>query len=69
MKTNLKVILTAIGIATLASPVMAQSLITRPDVGGPAAYTSNALGPVASAHRKHHEWVAPVVPFLQQGRN
>jgi hypothetical protein len=44
MNTSLKVILTAIGIAVLASPVMAQSESnTRP-----AASISNAQGSVAS---------------------
>lgn len=49
MKTSLKVILTAVSIATLASPVMAQSLITRPYVGEWAANSSNADGAVAGA--------------------
>ena len=79
MNTNLKVILTAISIATLASPVMAQSLTTRPYVGESAANISNAHGSVAGARR---ERVAPViernqihiddavhVPFPQQSAN
>jgi hypothetical protein len=47
MKTNLKVIMTAISLATLASPVMAQSLINRAYVEQPAADISNARGSVA----------------------
>jgi hypothetical protein len=58
MNTNLKVILAAISLAALASPVMAQSLITRPDVGEPAA--SNAYGTV-DARREHMERAAPVI--------
>jgi hypothetical protein len=47
MKTNLKVILAAVSLATVASPVMAQSLINRPYVEQPAADISNARGSVA----------------------
>ncbi len=57
MNTNLKVILTAISIATLASPVMAQSLTTRPYVAASAANISNAHGSVSGARRAR---VAPV---------
>ena len=82
MNTNLKVILTAIGIATLASPVMAQSLTTQPYVGASAANISNAHGSVSGARRARTERVAPVternqiqiddavhVQFPQQGGN
>jgi hypothetical protein len=61
MNTNLKVILTAVSIATLASPVMAQSLTTRPYVGHSAADISNAHGSVAGARKERTERVAPVV--------
>jgi hypothetical protein len=44
MRTNLKVVLATLGIAVLASPVMAQSLIPRPDVELSAANISNARG-------------------------
>jgi hypothetical protein len=60
MNTNLKVILTAISLVTLASPVMAQSLITRPDVGDPAA-SNSSYGTVADARREHMGRVAPVI--------
>ncbi len=60
MNTNLKVILTAISIATLASPVMAQSLTTRPYAGTSAVDISNAHGSVAGARRQQTERVAPV---------
>jgi hypothetical protein len=79
MNTNLKAILTAISLATLASPVMAQSLITRPDVGESAAHFSNPYGAVAGVRREHMDRMAPVtrrdqihtgnavhVPFPQQ---
>jgi hypothetical protein len=61
MNTNLKVILTALSIATLASPVMAQSLTTRPYIGQSAANISNAHGSVAGARRERTERVAPAV--------
>jgi hypothetical protein len=57
MKTSLKVMMAAISIATLASPVMAQSLITRPDVGD----VSNAHAPVADSHRERTERAAPIL--------
>jgi hypothetical protein len=65
MKTSLKVILTAVSIATLASPVVAQSLITRPDVGESAANISNAYGPVAGARRERTHRVAPAIERSQ----
>jgi hypothetical protein len=57
MKTNLKVMLTAIGIAVLASPVMAQSESTPH-----AATAANVHGSVAHARARasRTEWVAPV---------
>jgi hypothetical protein len=68
MNTNLKVLLTAIGIATLASPVMAQSMTNRPYVGTSAvdisnahgSVLSNARGSVAGARRERTERVAPI---------
>jgi hypothetical protein len=51
MNTNLKVILTAIGIAVLASPVMAQSSESRSHA--PQVSISNARGSVSHA-RVHH---------------
>ena len=65
MNTNLKVILTAISIATLASPVMAQSLATHRYVGASAANIANAHGSVAGARRERTERVAPVVDTNQ----
>jgi hypothetical protein len=69
MNTNLKVILTAIGIATLASPIMAQSLTTRPYVGQyvgqSAADISNAHGSVAGARKERTQRAAPVVESNQ----
>jgi hypothetical protein len=73
MKTSLKVVMAAASIATLASPVMAQSLITRPDVGD----VSNAHASVADS-RSRRERVAPAdernqariddaAPFAQPG--
>ena len=44
MKTNLKVILAAASLATLASPVLAQSLINRVYDERPAVSISNAYG-------------------------
>jgi hypothetical protein len=57
MGTNLKVILTAIGVAVLASPVMAQSAL-RPHAA-PVAGISSAHGSVAGAGR--------LVPGLFEG--
>ena len=57
MNTSLKVVLTAIGIAVLASPVMAQ-----PESNPHAATISNARGSIAHARARatQTERVAPV---------
>ena len=46
-------ILAAMGIAVLASPVMAQSLITRPYVEEPADNMSNVPKFFSPTHRAH----------------
>jgi hypothetical protein len=50
MKTNVKVILTAIGIGILASPATAQSEITRPYV---EQMTDNGWSPYGSSSARH----------------
>jgi hypothetical protein len=65
MNTNLKVILTAIGIATLASPVMAQSGAHRhvaPNAYAAAASVQSAA--VNEGNQFHDDAVH--VPFPQQ---
>jgi hypothetical protein len=79
MKTNLKVILAAASLATLASPVMAQSLINRAYIERPTANISNAYGSVAGVQAARTSRTAPAtgsnpyhindavhVPFPQQ---
>jgi hypothetical protein len=62
MKTNLKVIAAAIGLATLASPVMAQSLINRAYIEqSAAADISNARGSVVGVRAERAARTAPVV--------
>jgi hypothetical protein len=63
MKTNLKLIAAAIGLATLASPVMAQSLINRAYVEQPAAAAdiSNARGSVVGVRAERAARTAPVI--------
>ena len=51
--TNLKVILTAIGIAILASPATAQSEIARPHVEQPTDNISSAYRSVSHARHRH----------------
>ena len=51
MTTNLKVILTAIGVGILASPATAQSEITRPYV---EQTTDNGLNPYGSSSQARH---------------
>ena len=53
MTTSLKVILAAVSIAVLASPVMAQSEITRPYVELPTDNISNAQKAISHAHHPH----------------
>lgn len=55
MNTSLKVILTAVGIAVLASPVMAQ-----PESNSHPAAISTARGSVDRAHASRIERFAPV---------
>jgi hypothetical protein len=43
MKTSMKVILTAVSIAAVASPITARSLITHPQVEGSTSNISIAL--------------------------
>jgi hypothetical protein len=50
MTTSLKVILAVMGIAALASPVMAQSEITRPYVEQPTDDISSAHKAVSHTH-------------------
>jgi hypothetical protein len=67
MNTNLKVILTAVSIAMLASPVMAQSGAHRhvaPNAYGAAARAQTA--PVNEGNQFHID-DAVHVPFPQQG--
>jgi hypothetical protein len=53
MTTTLRVILAAMGIAGMASPVMAQSPLTRPYVEEQADYIANAPRFVSPTHRAH----------------
>ena len=57
MNTSLKVMVTAIGIAVLASPVMAQ-----PDSNPHAATISNARGSIAHAHARATQTTERVAP-------
>jgi hypothetical protein len=61
MNISLKVMLTAIGIAVLASPVMAQPA-SQPESNPHAATISNARGSIAHARARatQTERVAPV---------
>jgi len=68
MTTSLKVILAAAAIGVLASPVMAQDVVSRPSVAGSAAtishtHGSHAYGSVGGARR---ELAAPLTEQTQR---
>jgi hypothetical protein len=65
MKTNLKVILTAIGVGILASPATAQSEITRPDV---QQTMDNGLNPYGSSSQARHRQPARSVAGTSNAR-
>lgn len=53
MKTNLKVILTVVGVGILASPATAQSEITRPYVEQTMVHGLNPYGSSSQAGHRH----------------
>jgi hypothetical protein len=63
--TNLKVILTAIGIAILASPATAQSEMARPHVEQQTDNISSAYKSVSQARHRHP---APPEPSISAAR-
>jgi hypothetical protein len=66
MNTNLKVILAAASLATLASPVLAQSLINRVYDERPAANISNAHGSVAGLRTERSVRAAHTAPVVEK---
>jgi hypothetical protein len=65
MKTNLKVILTAIGVGILALPATAQSLITRPYV---EQTMGHGLNPYGSSFQARHRYPARSVAGMPNAR-
>jgi hypothetical protein len=65
MKTNFKVILTAIGVGVLASPATAQSLITRPYV---EQTMDDGLNPYGSSFQVRHRHPARSVAGMSNAR-
>jgi hypothetical protein len=65
MNTNLKVILTAVGIAVLASPVMAAQVHTAPSATSISNAAREHAAPVAQGNQFHID-DAVHVPFPQR---